>query len=133
MDSDNSVSLLGSSFLLICMLAFGVLMIASMWKVFTKAGKPGWAAIVPIYNIIVLLEIIGKPLWWIVLFLIPFVSLVAAIMVSLEVAKCFGKTPGFGIGLALLSFIFYPILAFGDARYLGPQSGPGMMPAIPLR
>src|SRR5882724_1213873 len=103
MDSDNSVSLLGSSFLLICMLAFGVLMIASMWKVFTKAGKPGWAAIVPIYNIIVLLEIIGKPLWWIVLFLIPFVSLVAAIMVSLEVAKCFGKTPGFGIGLALLS------------------------------
>jgi len=110
-------------------------MIASMWKVVHQGWKAGAGRQSSrIYNIIVLLEIIGKPLWWIVLFLIPFVSLVAAIMVSLEVAKCFGKSPGFGIGLAFLSFIFYPILGFGDARYLGPQgAGANVMPAIPLK
>ena len=74
-----------------------------------------------------LFEIVGKPWWWIVLFAIPFVGLVAAILFSIELAKRFGKSSGFGIGLALLSFIFYPILGFGDARYLGPQArGPGI-------
>jgi len=104
-------------------LAVIVLMIASMWRLFTKAGKPGWAAIVPIYNIVVLLEIIGKPLWWIVMFLIPCVSLVFAVMMTIEVAKCFGKDVGFGIGLLLLAPIFYPILAFGDSQYVGPMGG----------
>ena len=66
-----------------------------------------------------LLEIAGKPIWWIVLFLIPFVNIVIAIIVSLSVAKSFGKGPGFGVGLALLPFIFYTILGFGDARYQG--------------
>lgn len=94
-----------------------ILLIASMWKIFTKAGKPGWAAIVPIYNIIVLLEIVGKPVWWIVLFLIPFVNIIVAIMVVLELAKKFGKGGGFAVGLLLLPFIFYPMLAFGDAQY----------------
>jgi hypothetical protein len=102
---------------LIVMLIFAVLMIASMWRVFTKAGEPGWAAIIPIYNIIVLLKIAGKPAWWFILFIIPIVSLIISILVSLSVAKNFGKGTGFGIGLWLLSFIFYPILAFGDAKY----------------
>jgi hypothetical protein len=100
-------------------LAFAVLMIASMWKVFTKAGKPGWAAIIPIYNIIVMLEIAGKPIWWIVLFLIPLVSLIVSIMVAIGIANNFGKGAGFGLGLAFLGPIFYPILAFGSAQYGG--------------
>ncbi len=94
-----------------------VVLIAAMWKIFTKAGKPGWAALIPIYNIIVLLEIAGKPAWWVILFLIPFVNLVMIFVVSIAVAKNFGKGTGFGIGLALLGIIFAPMLAWGDAQY----------------
>jgi hypothetical protein len=108
---------------LIFMLAFAVLMIASMWKVFTKAGKPGWAAIVPIYNIVVLLEIIRKPMWWIAMFFIPFVSLIFAILMYVELAKAFGKGGGFAAGLILLSPIFFPILGFGGAQYVYGQAG----------
>lgn len=98
-------------------LAILIAVIAGFWKVFTKAGKPGWAAIVPIYNLVVLLEIAGKPLWWIVLFLIPFVNIIMCIIVSIAVAQKFGKSAAFGVGLGLLGFIFYPILGFGDAQY----------------
>ena len=98
-------------------LALIVLIIAGLWKVFTKAGKPGWAAIVPIYNIIVLLEIVGKPLWWIVLFIIPLVNIVAAILVNVALAEKFGKGVGFAIGLILLPMVFIPILGFGSAAY----------------
>ena len=101
-------------------LAFIVLMIASVWKVFTKAGQPGWAAIIPIYNVIVLLKIIGKPWWWIIGFFIPFVNFIVMILMAVGLAKVFGKGIGFAIGLILLSFIFYPILAFGDATYAAP-------------
>jgi hypothetical protein len=101
-------------------LALGVVVIVAMWKVFEKAGKPGWASLIPIYNLIVLLEIVGKPLWWIVFFFVPCLNFVGWILVSLEVAKVFGKDVGFGIGVAFLPFIFYPMLGFGDARYMGP-------------
>ncbi len=100
-------------------LAIAVLIIVAFWKVFTKAGEPGWAAIVPIYNLIVLLKIAGKPLWWIVLCIIPLVNLIPGIMVPIAIAEKFGKGIGFAIGLILLPFIFYPILGFGDARYRG--------------
>jgi hypothetical protein len=93
------------------------LMIAAMWKVFVKAGEPGWAAIVPVYNILVLLKIAGKPAWWVVLFLIPVVNFVIGIIVAIQVAQRFGKSSGFGIGLALLPVVFYPMLGFGDAQY----------------
>jgi hypothetical protein len=115
-------ALFGGVFMIVWLVVV-VAVIAGMWKMFEKAGKPGWAAIVPIYNIIVLLEIVGRPLWWIVLFLIPCVSLVAWIIIAIDVAKAFGKDVGFGIGLALLGFIFIPILGFGDARYVGPVAG----------
>jgi hypothetical protein len=108
-----------SPFLLIVCFAVGVLAIAGMWKVFTKAGQPGWAAIIPIFNVIVLLKIAGKPLWWILLLLVPIANLVITILISIAVAEKFGKGAGFGVGLALLSFIFYPILGFGDAQYQG--------------
>lgn len=106
----------------IIMLAFIVLMIAALWKVFAKAGEPGWAAIVPIYNLVVMLKIAGKPIWWIVLFFIPFVNFVMAILVALGVSEKFGKGAGFGIGLAFLPMIFYPILGFGSAAYVGPKT-----------
>lgn len=99
-------------------LAIIVLSIAGLWKTFDKAGKPGWAAIVPFYNIIVLLEIAGRPLWWIILLLIPCVGIVVAFIVAIDVAKNFGKDAAYGIGLVLLPFIFYPLLGFGDARYV---------------
>ena len=101
-------------------LAFIVLIVASVWKIFTKAGQPGWAAIIPIYNVIILLKIIGKPWWWIIGFIIPFVNFIVAILMAVGLAKVFGKGVGFAIGLILLGFIFYPILAFGDATYTAP-------------
>jgi hypothetical protein len=111
-----------------CMMAFGVValivavvVIVSAWKIFAKAGQPGWAAIIPIYNVIVLLQICGRPIWWIILFLIPIVSIVVSIIVYLDLAKAFGKSVGFGVGLILLPFVFMPILAFGDAQYVGPE------------
>ena len=102
-------------------LAVIIVSLAGMWKVFAKAGKPGWGAIVPLYNIILLLEIVGKPMWWLLLFFVPCVGIVVSVIVFIELAKCFGKGAGFGIGLALLSPIFFPMLGFGDAKYRGPQ------------
>jgi hypothetical protein len=99
------------------------------WKIYEKAARPGWAAIIPIYNMIVLLEIVGKPLWWFLLFLVPGVNIVVSVLVYIELSKSFGKDTAFAIGLLLLSFIFYPILAFGSARYLGPG---GRAPAGPI-
>ena len=103
-------------------LAFIALMIASLWKVFTKAGQPGWASIIPIYNIIVILQIIGKPWWWIIGMIIPLVNFVVFIMLAVELAKVFGKGIGYAIGLILLPFVFYPMLAFGDATYRRPMA-----------
>jgi hypothetical protein len=103
-------------------LAAIVILIAAMWKVYAKAGEPGWAAIIPIYNIVVMLKIAGKPVWWIILMLIPFVNFIIALLVCLDIAKNFGKGGGFGIGLFLLGFIFFPILAFGDAKFVGTKS-----------
>ena len=97
-----------------------VVLIAAQWKIFVKAGKPGWACIIPIYNIIVLLEIVGKPWWWLLLMLIPFVNIVLAIWMTNLLSKSFGKNEGFTVGLILLGIIFYPILGFGDAQYQGP-------------
>lgn len=138
MDDNAAVGLLGaglalfSGVFLLLMLAFLVVMIASAWKIFEKAGQPGWAAIVPIYNVVVLLQIVGKPLWWIILFLIPLVNVVAGILVYIDLAKCFGKSTGFAFGMLFLGFIFFPILAFGNARYLGNAGGgmPVPSPAV---
>jgi hypothetical protein len=103
-------------------LALIVVVIVGWWKVFEKAGKPGWASIIPFYNAIVLLGIAGKPWWWLLLCFIPFVNFVIVVIVGLNVAKAFGKEAIFGVGLILLPFIFYPILGFGDAQYQGaPQ------------
>jgi hypothetical protein len=94
-----------------------VVLIASQWKIFSKAGKPGWACLIPIYSTIVLLEIIKKPVWWIFMFLIPLVNIYFLIVAMNELSKSFGKTTGFTVGLILLPIIFYPILGFGSAEY----------------
>jgi hypothetical protein len=101
-------------------LVIWVLVIISFWKIFEKAGKKGWESIIPIYNILMLLEIIGKPWWWILLFLIPGVNLIFGIWMFNLLSISFGKTEGFTVGLVLLPFIFLPILAFGDDQYRGP-------------
>ncbi|MBS0662329.1 MAG: signal peptidase I [Verrucomicrobia bacterium] len=117
--------------LFIVQLVIIVLIVAGFWKVFTKASQPGWAAIIPIYNLYILLKIVGRPAWWLILFLVPIVNLVIAVLVALDVAKSFGKGTGFGIGLFLLGFIFYPILGFGDAVYGGPSVAPKAPPPAP--
>jgi hypothetical protein len=99
-----------------------VLMIASMWKIFSKAGKPGWAAIIPIYNIIILMETVGRPGWWVILYLIPIVNLIIMIIVTIELSKSFGHEIGMALGLLFLPVIFYPWLAFGSSEYQGPAA-----------
>ena len=91
--------------------------VAGLWKVFEKAGRPGWAAIVPFYNMYLLTEIARKDIIWFVLTLLPCVNIVAMIVICMDVAKNFGKDPAYGVGLALLPFIFFPLLGFSDARY----------------
>jgi Family of unknown function (DUF5684) len=104
-------------------LAVTILMIAACWKVFTKAGQPGWAAIIPIYNWYILCKIVGRPGWWVILFFIPFINFIIGIIVCIDLAKSFGKGVGFAIGLILLGVIFFPILGFGSAQYQGPAAG----------
>jgi hypothetical protein len=109
------------SFLIILLyIAAVVFYLYCTWKIYEKAGKPGWASLIPIYNTIVSLEIIGRPWWWLFLLMIPLVDIVVGIIIVFELAKVFGKGTGFGFGLLLLSFIFIPILALDDSRYLGP-------------
>lgn len=105
---------------LIFYIAIIVLMIASQWKVFTKAGQPGWACLVPIYNLYIMTVIARKPAWWLaIILLVPIVNIVFAIMLINGISKNFGKDAGFTVGLIFLGIIFWPILAFGDAKYIG--------------
>ena len=104
---------------LVFFLVFVVVPIAGMWKIFTKAGKPGWAAIVPIYNLYVTLQIIDRPAWWLVLMIIPVVNFVIGFLVLLELAGVYGKGAGYAIGMFILPFVFIPLLGFGSAQYEG--------------
>ncbi len=112
-------------------LLIALLLIVAMWKVFTKAGKPGWASIIPIYNLYIWCKIVGRPGWWIILMFIPFVNIIVGIILCIDMAKSFGKGVGFGIGLALLGIIFCPILGFGSAQYQGPSASPAVAVAPP--
>ncbi|ETZ19669.1 MULTISPECIES: DUF5684 domain-containing protein [Pedobacter] len=112
---------LGAGTVFFCLIVL-VIVYAGLWKTFVKAGKPGWAAIIPIYNLIVLIEIVGKPTIWILWLLIPCVNIVFSVWLMNLLSKSFGKTEGFTVGLIILPIVFYPILGFGDAKYLGPSA-----------
>ena len=101
-----------------------VLAIAALWKIFTKADEDGWKAIIPIWNTLVLLKIVGRPWWWILLFLIPLVNIVIVIIVYNDLSKSFGHGMGFTLGLIFLNIIFFLILGFGSSRYVGPGGVP---------
>lgn len=101
-------------------LAIILLMLVSIWKIFAKAGEPGWAALIPIYNTIVMLKIAGKPIWWILLFLVPFINIIFIILTMMGLAERFGKDKVvWGLLLSFLGIIFFPVLAFSDAEYQG--------------
>ncbi len=111
--------IIGALLFIVIWLGVVALIIASMWKVFTKAGQPGWASIVPIYNAIVMCEIAKKPTWWVaMIYLVPIANIVFAIMMLNGVSKNFGKDEGYTAGLVFLPFVFWPMLAFGDAKYV---------------
>jgi hypothetical protein len=124
-------ALFGLGFILVYLVVI-VVLIAAMWKVFQKAGRPGWASIVPLYNVWVMFEIAGKPGWWALLLLIPFVNIagiVLEIVAFIEIAKRFGKSSVFGFfGLFLFSFIGWPILGFGKAQYTDPNGSTPLNP-----
>ncbi len=105
----------------IIVLVISVLTIIAMWKIFVKAGKPGWASIVPFYSQYCLFEIAWGNGWLFLLMLIPCVNVVVSFIVYIKLAKAFGQGTGFGIGLIFLNPIFLLILGFGKAEYIGPQ------------
>jgi len=114
--SNSSYSLPTWAIVLICVV--GVIEIIGMWKTFVKAGQPGWACIIPIYNVYIMTKIGGKPaIWTLWCFLLPIVFMV---WVYNMISKSFGKDEGFTVGIIFLPFIFWPILGFGDAKYQGP-------------
>jgi hypothetical protein len=94
-----------------------VLCIAGYWKVFSKAGQPGWGVLIPIYNLYLITKVAGRPSWWLILMFIPLVGVAIYIITVVDTAQNFGQTTGFALGMIFLPFIFYPILGFGDARY----------------
>lgn len=120
MDSSN---LLGGALLasfgtmMLISSAVGLVMLISMWKVFKKAGKPGWASIIPIYNIYTMIQIAKLPTYYLLLFIIPIANIYAMFKIYIELAHKFNKSTGFGVGLIFLNVIFFPMLAFGDATY----------------
>jgi len=99
-----------------------VVLVAANWKVYSKADKPGWACIIPIYNIVMMLEIVGRPTWWVILALFPCTAPIVLIIIMLDLAKSFGKDNMFAAGLILLNPIFLAILGFGEAEYQGPAA-----------
>lgn len=108
---------------LLCSFGFLVIAIIGMWRMFTKAGQPGWGSLIPIYNIYLLLKIAGRPGWWLLLLLIPIVDIVVWLIVSMDIAKSFGKSAAYGIILLfLLSGLGFLILGLGDAQYKGPAA-----------
>ena len=120
MDRDNFFNFWGSDWGVFGFVVFLILVFAG-WRIFEKAGKPGWAVIIPFYNVIVLLEIVGKPWWWLLLMIfVPIGQLIWGIWTVNLLAKSFGKNEGYTIGLIFLPIIFYPILGFGNAEYKGP-------------
>jgi uncharacterized protein DUF5684 len=97
-----------------------IFLLAAEWRIFSKAGQPGWAVIIPIYSTLVYLKIVGRPWWWLLLLFIPLVNIVIAFILVNDLSKAFGHGIGYTLGLIFLSIIFIPILGFGGSQYVGP-------------
>ena len=120
MDDSSSIigALFGGVFVLIY-LGLIVFFAVTYWRIFEKAGKPGWASLIPIYSAVVFMEIINKPAIWVLYLFIPFYGFYIAIVSTVEFAKVFGKDTGFAVGMIFFPYIFLPMLAFGNAQYQG--------------
>jgi len=112
-------------------IAIIVAVIAGWWMIFTKAGEAGWKSIIPIWNTLVILKMVGREWWWIILLIIPIVGFVVWIIVMNDLSKSFGHGVGFTLGLIFLSIIFLFILAFGSSMYRGPAGATGTSIASP--
>lgn len=124
----NAFGAMFSGTVLLFIAAVGVVFIVGMWKVFAKAGHPGWFVLIPIFNAYIMLKIAGRPGWWLLLYFVPIVNVVVAALIAMDIAKSFGQSAAFGIILLfLLGGIGYLILGFGSARYLGPAAAPKAM------
>lgn len=111
---------------------FYAIAVIPYWVIFTKAGQPGWPALIPIYSSFVLLKVVGRPGWWLLLLFVPLVNIVVFIVVLNDLSKSFGHGVGFTLGLLFLSLIFFYVLAFGSSTYRGPAGAPGgMVPPPP--
>jgi hypothetical protein len=119
-------------------LVLTVALVVAVWKIFVKAGQPGWASLIPLYNTIVLLRITGKSGWWVLGLMVPFLNFFVLVRLVFNLATVFGRGMGFGFGLLFLSPIFILILAFGDAQYVGlkgshtPPVAPGGFAPAPV-
>lgn len=108
---------------LLIILALTIVFVAGIWKTFQKAGQPGWGALIPFYNVYLMLKIAGRPGWWLILLLIPLVNVIVWLLVSMDIARSFGKSAAWGIILLfLLNGLGFLILGFSDARYVGPAA-----------
>src|ERR1700730_12806536 len=116
-DGGGAGSIIGS----VVWLAVTVALIVGVWKLFAKAGQPGWASLIPIYNTITMLRITGRSGWWILGMMVPLLNFYVIIRLVFDLARVFGRGIGFGFGLLFLFPIFMLILAFGDAVYVGPN------------
>ncbi|WP_299334946.1 DUF5684 domain-containing protein [Haloplanus sp.] len=109
----------GSLGVVVVQLVIGIAQLAGMWAVFKKADRAGWAAIIPVYNLYVMLQIGDNAWWWLPVLLVPLVNIYALYRIHAGVARAFGKGIGFGLGLAFLGPICFPVLGFGNYRYTG--------------
>ena len=120
-DGSNAAGAVFGGMMMLVWLAVMVVVVIGGWKMFEKAGQPGWAILIPFYNLYIMLKIAGRPGWWLLLYFLPLVNLVIMIVVAIDIAKAFGQSAVFGFFLLfLLSGIGYLILGFGDYRYQGP-------------
>ncbi len=116
-------ALLSSSLCLGIMFVLFIIFVIGLWRTFEKAQQPGWGALIPVYNVYLLIRIAGRPGWWLLLLFVPLVNVVVWAIVTMEIAQAFGKTPAWGlVMLFLLNGLGFLILGFGDAEYVGPPS-----------
>ncbi len=124
MDRFDTLSTFEIVFVALSVLLLALVQIIATWRVYQKAGQPGWTSIIPFLSFYILLKIVGKPGWWLIWLFVPFANIVVLVWVTNLLSKSFGKDEAFTLGLIFLPVIFYFILGFGNARYLGPAGQP---------